>query len=262
MNGHKLKQWLAHPLTQGKDIDSPETTALRRTIINSKPFLKRIYAEWYAIIQQALSEGPDNLSVLELGSGAGFLDEYVPNLITSEVFYLQGIKIVLDAQYLPFKPGALKGIVMTNVLHHIPDPELLFGEAQRCIARGGKMVLLEPWLTPWSRFVYGNLHHEPIDDATASWKIDGDGPLSRANSALPWILFGRDRSEFEEAFPKLKIERVEPYMPFRYLVSGGISLRSLMPGWSFTAWRWFEALLYPLRKWLGMFVIVTLTRET
>lgn len=261
MSAKNLKQWLAHPLTQGKDIDTPETTDLRRAIINSKPFLKKIYAEWYAVIQSHLSQSSVELPVLELGSGAGFLDDFVPKLITSEVFHLAGIQVVLDAQRLPFAEGSLKGVAMTNVLHHIPDASQFFSEAHRCIAPGGKIVLIEPWLTAWSRFVYRNLHHEPVDDKSKSWRIDGEGPLSRANSALPWILFCRDRSKFETVFPDLEIDLIEAYMPFRYLVSGGISLRNLMPAWSFPMWHWLETLLYLFRDHLGMFAIVTLTRK-
>jgi hypothetical protein len=50
--------WLEHPLTRGLPIDSPETTVLRRRVIDSKPFLRRIYAEWYAAIARHLPVGP------------------------------------------------------------------------------------------------------------------------------------------------------------------------------------------------------------
>src|SRR5262249_39137158 len=73
-----LANLLAHPLTRGMDIDSPETTHLRKRIIGAKPFLRRIYQEWYAAI--AVSVPPDRGGVLELGSGAGFLEDYIPGL--------------------------------------------------------------------------------------------------------------------------------------------------------------------------------------
>src|SRR5260370_974234 len=92
---HRL---LAHPLTRGLDIDDPSTTVKRRTIIEGKPFLKRIYQEWSETISGHLPDlsGP----VLELGSGAGFLSGYIPRLITSEVFPCPGIQAVLDGQAL------------------------------------------------------------------------------------------------------------------------------------------------------------------
>jgi hypothetical protein len=259
----KLKQHLAHPLTVGKDIDSPETTRLRKQIIESKPFLKRIYEEWYDEIANEIGGIFGTKPTLELGSGAGFLASRIPDLITSEIFLLSGMHVVLDAQHLPFAASSLKGIVMTNVLHHIPEPVLFFQEAQRCVAAGGVIAMIEPWLTAWSRFVYKNLHHEPVDESNISWKIDGKGPLSSANTALPWILFDRDHDKFAERFPEWEISAVKPLMPLRYLVSGGISLRNLMPSWTFSFWRAIEALLSPLRHQLGMFAkIVLIHRPT
>ncbi|UYN89665.1 MAG: methyltransferase domain-containing protein [Anaerolineales bacterium] len=261
MSISRLKGWLAHPLTRGRNIDSPETTALRRQIIDSKPFLKRIYEDWYSKVAEAVHNISTTLPLLELGSGAGFLAEKVPKLITSEIFFLEGMKIILDAQCLPFAAGSLNGIVMTNVLHHIPEPALLFREGERCIVPRGKIIMIEPWLTSWSRFVYKNLHHEPVDEANTSWKIDGEGPLSAANTALPWILFARDRKEFIRRFPSLQIKEVTPFMPFRYLLSGGISLRNIFPGWSHGFFRLIEFLLSPLRNQLGMFAKIVLIHK-
>src|SRR5581483_6966006 len=101
-----LRSLLAHPLTRGLEIDDPRTTDLRRRIVREKPFLYRIYREWYASIASALP--PDPGPVLELGSGAGFLEEFVPNLITSDIFPVPGNRLVLDGQQLPFADGSLR----------------------------------------------------------------------------------------------------------------------------------------------------------
>ena len=49
-----IKQLLTHPLTRGMDIDSLETTAIRRRIIQDKPFLKKLYKDWYISIASTL----------------------------------------------------------------------------------------------------------------------------------------------------------------------------------------------------------------
>jgi SAM-dependent methyltransferase len=249
---------LAHPLTKGLDIDDPETTHLRRQIIQEKYFLRKIYEEWYQSIAAALPGGDG--AVLELGSGAGFLKDFVPNLITSELFYCPDIRMVLSGLSLPFRARSLRGIVMTDVLHHLPQPRLFFGEAARCVRPGGVVAVIEPWVTPWSRFVYARLHHEPFQPETASWELPVTGPLSGANGALPWVIFARDRVKFEQEFPHWRIETIKPIMPFCYLLSGGVSLRGLAPGWSFGLWRRFENGLGHWSNLLAMFAHVILRR--
>lgn len=101
-----LKEWLSHPATQDLAIDDPRTTERRRAIIQSNGFLRRIYAEWHTAIARSIPGGAGG--VLELGSGAGYLDQFVPNLITSEVFLCPGIQVVLDGRELPFRAASLR----------------------------------------------------------------------------------------------------------------------------------------------------------
>jgi hypothetical protein len=258
-SGGLLRGLLAHPLTRGLDIDDPSTTALRRQVIREKLFLRRIYQEWYGAIAAAVPAGAG--AVLELGSGAGFLREVIPDVITSEVFPCPDVDAILDAQRLPFADGSLRAIVMTDVLHHIPRVRDFFAEATRCVRRNGVVVMIEPWYTAWSGLIYRNLHHEPFAPDVPAWEFPSSGPLSGANGALPWIVFARDREQFEREFRGWRITSSVPSMPFRYLVSGGVSMRSLMPGPSFGIWRGIERALQPWAGHLGMFACIVLERQ-
>jgi SAM-dependent methyltransferase len=253
-----LKSLLAHPLTRGLDIDDPQTTHLRQQIIQEKSFLRQIYQEWYRAIVASLPPGQG--AVLELGAGAGFMRDFVPDLITSEIFYCPNIRAVLDGSCLPFVARSLRGIVMTDVLHHLSQPGFFFAEATRCVRPGGVVAMIEPWVTSWSRFVYSRLHHEPFQPETRSWDLPNSGPLSGANDALPWIIFVRDRQKFEQEFPQWRIELIKPMMPFRYLLSGGVSLRSLTPDWSFGLWQQIESALGRWSNQLAMFAQIVLRR--
>jgi SAM-dependent methyltransferase len=244
--------------TASADLDDPATTARRRTIIRDKRFLNAVYREWYAAIAAAVPDGAE--PILELGSGAGFLSECLPRVIMSDVLTVPGIDVVLDAGHLPFQSRRLRAVVMTNVLHHLPDVGAFLREAARTVRVGGVIVMLEPWNTTWSRFVYRRLHHEPFDPDSAEWRIGPGGPLSGANSALPWIVFERDRARFEREFPMWRVQTVETTMPFRYLLSGGVSMRSLMPGWSFGFWTRAERALAPWMGRLALFARVVLVR--
>jgi SAM-dependent methyltransferase len=242
------------------DIDSPETTRLRKQIIEKKPFLRRIYEEWYAWIAAHVPAGSGE--ILELGSGAGFLEDYIPGLITSDVFLVPGVARVVDAHHLPFSDASLRAIVMSNVFHHLMDPVQFLHEATRCVRLGGAVVMIEPWASSWSRLIYSRLHHEPFEPQASEWSIPQTGPLSGANGALPWILFERDRIAFEQKFPEWKIREVSPFMPFRYLLSGGVSLRSFMPVCTFAFWRWLESLLNRSMSTWAMFARIVLSRAT
>jgi SAM-dependent methyltransferase len=256
----RLKAWLAHPLTRGYDLDDPQTTSLRRSIINEKIFLRRIYEEWYGSVMTDVPRGRG--LVLELGSGAGFMNDFIPDLITSEVFVCPNISAVLDAMNLPFADDSLRAVVMTDVLHHIPDVRRFFNEATRCVRNGGAIIMIEPWVTSWSRMIYSRLHHEPFEPQARQWNFPPSGPLSGANGALPWILFARDRERFGRDFPEWEIKLIEPMMPFRYLVSGGFSMRSIVPGWSFGGWRFLEKLLAPGMNFWAMFARIVLVKKS
>ncbi len=254
-----LKALLAHSLTRGLDLDDPRTTELRRRIIRENKFLQRIYHEWYRGVARALPTDTEG-AVLELGAGAGFLHEFIPDLIASEIFECSDLDVVLDGLALPFADSSLRAIVMTDVMHHLPRPRQFFTEAARCVGDGGRIVMIEPWVTAWSRLIYSRLHHEPFQPKATIWEFPERGPLSGANGALPWIIFQRDRAQFESEFPMWCIESVRPLMPFRYLVSGGVSLRSFMPVSSFGFWRWLENGLTPWMGHLAMFAQIVLKR--
>jgi SAM-dependent methyltransferase len=253
--------WLAvfsHPKTRHLRIDDPRMTELRRDVIQENSFLKCIYDEWYSLLVSRIPQGSGR--VLELGSGAGFLADYVPDVITSEIFVCQGVQAALDGRQLPFPTASLKAIVMVDVLHHIAETRPFLAEAKRCLRSEGALLMIEPWNSTWSRFIYTYLHHEPFDPMAEHWSFPSTGPLSGANGALPWIIFKRDQAIFEREFPSLEIREVQPIMPFRYLVSGGVSRRQLMPRAFFGLWRkldnWLSA--WPLH-W-PMFAVIEIRR--
>jgi SAM-dependent methyltransferase len=253
-----LRRLLEHPLTASLRVDDPATTELRQRIVSSKPFLRAIYDEWYGMLARDVPPGKGE--VLELGSGSGYCAKFIPGLITSEVFPCSSAQIVADAQRLPFADRSLRTIVMTDVMHHMPNVRLFFAEAARTLRAGGKILMVEPWVTSWSRFVYGHFHNEPFRPDASDWSFPTAGPLSGANIAVPWIVFVRDRAKFESEFPALCIEKIQPFLPFRYLVSGGVGMRSLMPGFTHSAWAALEHLLDSQMQSLGMFAFISVLR--
>ena len=255
-----LRSGLSQPLTRGRHVDSIENNLLRSNIIRKKCFLRKIYLRWYALIIKSLNrniKGP----LLELGSCGGFFKEFIPELITSDILRIPDMGVVLDGQHLPFSRESLRGIVMINVFHHLPEIESFLDDAGFCVKPGGTVVMIEPWVTNWSRIMYGLFHFEECRLDTKDWKSPAGGPLSGANLALPWIVFERDRKRFEQNFPKWQVERIELHEPFCYLLSGGVAFKSFMPPGFYDICRRLENIVRPwMHRW-AMFATITLIRR-
>jgi SAM-dependent methyltransferase len=244
-------------MARGLDLDDPATTDARRAIIRSKPFLRAIYEEWYDMIEVRLPAISG--AVLELGSGAGFISDRLPGVITSDVFGVSGIDVVSRAEELPFAAESLRAIVMTNVFHHIPNVAVFLNEADRCLRVGGRIVMIEPWNTGWSRFVHKHFHDEVMDIESEEWAFPSSGPLSSANAALAWIVTERDRDRLRLNWPRLHLLEATPFMPFRYVLSGGLSVRSLQPFVAFGLWRSID--MSPLFRRFALFAVIVVERR-
>lgn len=268
-----ISKILAHPLTAGLHPDAPQTTHLRRSIIKEKAFLHKLYTDGYTRILRCIpAEKTVAGTVVELGSGGGFLKEILPEAIASDVFWCPHLSLVFDARMMPFASGSVRALVLVDVLHHIPDAGLFLKEATRVLAPGGVVAMLEPWNTPFSRWIYQNLHPEPFiplhrhdvagDVGCSHWAFPASGPLSSANGALPWIIFQRDKTVFNKEFPQLCVQKLELDYPFSYLLSGRVSMRALLPGWCFSLCRGFEKKLPQfIMNRTAMFSLITLVRR-
>ena len=239
--------------------DDAALTLLHSRIIRRKKFLRRIYLDFYAELAEAVAYADDK-TVLELGSGGGFIKEVLPQIITSDVLNVPTVDKIFSACAMPFEDASLDGIVMVDVLHHIPDVRAFFREAVRCLKVGGRMAMIEPANTCWGRFIYTRFHHETFDPK-AAWEFQSIGPLTTANGALPWIIFHRDRRQFEAEFPQLCLVKTRCHTPLRYLFSGGLTLRQLLPDGACPIIKGVELLLLPLNRIMGMFETILLEKS-
>jgi len=240
------------------DLDSPARTLHHRQIILKKTFLRKLYDEWYSIFEKEVSNIPIG-KIVELGSGGGYLKDILPEVVTSDILELPHVDKVFSALSMPFADEELSGLLMLDTFHHIPDSHMFLKEAERVLKPGGKIIMIEPANSWWGRFIYKNFHHEPFDE-NGTWQIPSSGPMSGANGALPWIVFVRDRGRFEKEFPNLRIEKISFHTPLRYLLSGGVSFRSLLPSWSFGIFKYLDKLLAGISGQFSMFMSVVVVK--
>ena len=256
-----IRKWLSLPdLSHDDDIDAPSTTEKHRTIIWEKKFLRRIYIDIYQKYEQVIAGNP-NGRFIELGSGGGFAKKICPEVITSDILVLNELDVCCSVEAMPFADQSIDGFFMVNVFHHIKNPRNLLNEISRCLKPGGVVFMLEPANTWWGRYFFQNFHHEDFDPK-AGWLIEGDGPMSCANGALPWIVFVRDHDQFKREYPHLQLQSIKYHSPIIYLLSGGVSMRQLVPSFSYPLVKFFELLLSPFHRWIGMFSYITLQRKS
>lgn len=235
-------------------LDDPRTTLAHREIILQKPFLKRLYQDWYKIFidtSRAVNIG----KYLEIGSGGGFLKDEFPEVVTSDILDLPVVDKVFSAEEMPFGENEFGCIMMLNVFHHIPKPYLFLKEAERTLVKGGKIIMVEPANSTLGRFIYKRFHHEPFEPSGPR-EIKAGNPLSHSNQALPYIYFERDLDIFKKDFPKLKINSIKYHTPFMYVLSGGVSRSAMVPYFMYGFFKGIEALLSPFGRQLGLFCTV------
>ncbi|MEZ5006947.1 MAG: class I SAM-dependent methyltransferase [Chitinophagales bacterium] len=242
------------------DLDAPATTMAHGEIILKKPFLKKLYIEWYQQFSELAKTLPEG-KLLEIGSGGGFIKEINPNVLTTDILELPNVDIVMSAEDIPLEDNSVSGIFMINVLHHIKNSDAFLKEAQRVLKKGGKIFMVEPANTLWSRFFYRNFHHEGFDPSEKDWKVEGEGPLSDANGAIPWIIFKRDLHKFQQKYPDLVLEKRKDHTPMRYTLTGGLSFPSVVPGWSFKIVTFLENVFSFLFRYFGMFQTIIVKKK-
>lgn len=252
-------KWRLFQKTRSLDLDDPQLTIIRKEILKKKKFLRKIYKDWYTIVQSFLND--EGSLILEIGSGAGFCEEIIPNVNKSDVLFLPFNHLVMSALDIPFSTESLHTIIMVNVFHHLTAVDQFLVNVQRILKKNGRMIMVEPWMTPWCHWVFTKVNPEPTDVNVKSWRLFSDGPLSGANAALPWIVFHRDKELFESKYPDLRIIHIQPMMPFRYLMSGGLSSWLSFPGFSYSLIDFLENLFAKKMDSLGMFALIVLEKK-
>lgn len=214
-----------------------EIYAAQREIWDRKTILRRMYEEEFfsRIVNHALPCRP----TLEIGSGIGSFGAFAPKhlgLRMTDIVPSPWVEAAVDAQALPFGDSTLANIVGLDVLHHMGCPAAFFEEVNRTLFPGGRLVLVEPWVTPLSFIVYRWFHQEDLDlgvpsvvGAVGTEECPPQKHPFDANIAIPYKIFVEEREQFEKRFPQLGLVKMELFSFFTYLATLGFRRRSLIP---------------------------------
>ncbi len=130
----------SHAAVDAYDVFAPETNAL---LIDA--FVR-------------LSELPAGSRVADLGCGSGVFTDVLrqkgyastgvdlsPKLIGIARTKYSGIEFVEgDVEHLPFADGSFDGVLLSGLVHHLPDPARCAAEVFRVLRPGGKFMAFDP----------------------------------------------------------------------------------------------------------------------
>jgi SAM-dependent methyltransferase len=210
------------------------TPAEFREVWEAKPALRAVYADYYRRMRAWCPPGGPGRDpvIVEIGAGSGNLKDHLPAVVATDVVGGGRLDVVADAQALPFADTSLDAVVGVDVLHHLEWPARFLAEAERTLRPRGRVVLVEPAITPVSRVVFKLGHPEPVildvdplaDGTPSPTKLPMD-----SNQAIPTLLAGRDRARLESRFPGLRVVHSSRLSLFAYPLSGGFRRWCLVP---------------------------------
>jgi SAM-dependent methyltransferase len=237
----------------------------QREVWLRKPVLRMLYNHWYSqCVAHFAAEGP----VLELGAGSGNFKSYFRRVISSDLFPTgPWIDVVMDAHALALAPGKTGTVFAFDVLHHLQRPLDFLRQAILALKPKGRLVLCEPALSPWSRFVYGVFHHEPVDTKWDLFGLDGkpmaeDRGQEFANAAIPELLFWTNRARTMQQLAPSRLIHAQKFGFVLYPLTGGFGYRCFLPQTGFVTLQQLEdRMMRPLANWLtGMRMLVVLEK--
>ncbi|MBT2338997.1 methyltransferase domain-containing protein [Pseudomonas fluorescens] len=243
------------------DVDGAERLELHQKILARKQMLKEVFIEFHHAFRCLADRYfmVDGLEV-ELGAGIAPMRDSYPGVLATDIVASKHLDMALNAQSMSLADHSVKAFYAQNCFHHFPHPDRFFSELERTLAPGGGAILIEPFHGPFATFLYKRLFKsEGFDKHFESWETPSTGPMNGANQALSYIVFVRDRPTFELKYPELEIVHQEIFTNYpRYLISGGLNFRQLLPDALIPLIKIVEKLLHPLRRVLALHHLIVI----
>lgn len=225
----------------------------------AKPVLHDVYAVWFEALLDTLGAATD---VLEVGAGPGFLSAHARQRargrrwIAADLVPAPWNDLAADAARLPFSAATFDAIAAVDLVHHLARPADFFEEARRILRPGGRVVAVEPWVTPFSFPVYRWLHQEGCRPRLQPWQPfaestpHGKDPFE-GDAAVVWSLV---RKTNRAGWHRLGFEppRVTVLNGFAYLPTLGFRSASLLPRRLAPLLIGLDRWAAPLAPWTGL----------
>ncbi|MGE3624710.1 MAG: class I SAM-dependent methyltransferase [Bdellovibrionales bacterium] len=260
-----LRQWLSEPDVRNISLDSDQRFNAHAAVLRRKRVLREVFKDFHRIfidLDRRFFGAAPGLRI-ELGAGIAPVRDTDRAVLATDVVHSAGMDRALDAMSMDLPDRSVRAFYAQNCFHHFPSPARFFGEAQRVLVPGGGIIMIEPYFGPLASLIYPHLHRSEIfDPSMAGWEAPMTGPMGGANQALSHIVFWRDREKFQREFPDLSVVYTDPLNNYvRYILSGGLNFRQLVPDWASLPLAVLERALSPLRRWLAINHVIVIRRK-
>lgn len=260
-----IKKYLQEPRLKNIDPDSEEMLTIHTKILSEKVMMRNVFSEFYSLCINLNNKffNSKETKKIEIGAGVSFFKKKYPEIISTDIKKDVNLDMVVDAQNMPFENKSISAIYGINCFHHFPNPKLFFNELDRVLFEGGGCVLIEPYYGNVARKFYKNIFEtETFDINQKQWHNEEIGYMRGANQALSYIVFIRDRKIFEELYPNLEIVYHKPLNNYlRYLLSGGLNFKQLLPSFLSPMIKVIEFLLIPFNSFLALHHVIVIRKK-
>ncbi|MBP7845078.1 MAG: class I SAM-dependent methyltransferase [Proteobacteria bacterium] len=206
-----------------------EGIQINRDIWNQKELLRKVYSEFYNLFKTNLSNPAHGLH-LELGSGSGQIKEFIPECTTSDLFENSWVDRKENAYELQFEDQSVDNLLLLDVFHHLKYPGLALEEFFRVLKPGGRVLVIDPYISLLGKVVYGVFHPEPVASADMIEWFPKDKNFEHnyyaAQGNFYRVFFS---GEFSSKIHNWKIVMKKRLSSLSYVASGGFGKAQLYP---------------------------------
>jgi SAM-dependent methyltransferase len=261
----RLLDLLRDPLLDGMDVDGVSRLQLHQKMLEKKRMLREVFTEFHHLFRKLDRQFLSGTGIeVELGAGVSPMRDSYPEVLATDIVEAPHLDRVINAEAMDLADNSVRVIYGQNCFHHFPHPDQFLRELDRVLVPGGGAILLEPYYGPLATFLFKRLFStEGFDKTYPSWETPVAGPMNGANQALSYIVFIRDRSFLEKKHPSLEIAHQQLAGNYlRYLLSGGLNFRQLLPDSFAGSIGLLEKLLSPLNRWFALHHIIVIRKIT
>lgn|GEM_PF-1885111 len=235
----------------------------RENIINNSG-LRSYFSFLYKIVNQELEKFD---SILEVGAGAAISEIFLEQrIVRTDILPFNEFDVMghCSMENLPFKESQFDAVLAFDSIHHSEKPSKSILELLRVTREGGKIILVEPFVSPLSYLPYKMFHHEDT-----SWEFREKGSIELSPRNLNPEMGDQGVSRFiinqlsnwrSTNFPKLTVS-ITYLSPFSFFATGGVSSPLKTPKILVNFLIYIEKLIPNfIMKFLASRVIFTITK--